>query len=155
MVDVTRSETIGCEPQQWLDLVLDVHRYALVDDKIGRIWWVRHSGDQTEFKFTPRLPGVSLPGLPIVSQMRLVPHQRINVRFAPLPRNLGSHAAVRFRARFSCEAVPEGVRVSRMISFRFTAPLGLWIEPVLRRTLPVSVERELRLAKQLLEAEAP
>jgi hypothetical protein len=153
VVEVTRSETIRCQPQQWLDLVLDVHRYASVDDKIGRIHWVRRRGDRTEFRFLPRLPGVRLPGLPIVSQMRLVPDQRIDVRLAPLPRNLASHAGVRFRARFSCEAVPEGVRVTRMISFRFIPPLAWWIEPVLRRTLPVSVERELRLAKQLLEAD--
>jgi len=37
-------------------------------------------------------------------------------------------------------------------SLKFAPPLRWLVEPVLRRTLPVSVERELRLAKQLLES---
>jgi hypothetical protein len=151
-VDVMRSETIRCRPQRWLDLVLDVHQYAAVDDKIGPIKWVRRDGDLTEFRFTPRLPGVPLPQPAIVSQMRLVPGKRIDVVLAPLPRNLSTRVVVRFRAWFSCEAIPEGVRVTRMISFKFAPPLRWLAEPVLRRTLPVSVERELRLAKQLLES---
>jgi len=152
-VDVMRSETIRCRPERWLDLVLDVHQYAAVDDKMGPIKWVRRDGDLTEFRFTPRLPGLRLPQPAIVSQMRLVPGERIDVVLAPLPRNLSSRVVVRFRASFSCAAVPGGVRVTRMMSFRFAPPMRWLVEPVLRRTLPVSVERELRLAKQLLESD--
>ena len=151
MLEVVRSETIRCAPQDWLDLVLDVHRYASVDDKIGRIRWVRRAGDVTEFLFTPLLPGVPLPGPAIVSQMRLVPGQRIDVELAPLPRNLLSRAAVRFGARFSCAPAPEGTRVTRSISFRFSPVVRWLLEPVVRRRLAASVERELRLARQLLE----
>lgn len=154
MVKVVRCTTINCRPQEWLDLVLDVHRYAAVDDKIGRIHWVRRHGDLIEFRFTPRLPGVRLPSPPIVSQMRLTPGERIDVRLAPPPRNLISNTAVALRAQFSCEVVAQGIRATRMLSFDFAPPLRWWLEPVLRRTLAASVERELLLAKQLLESGA-
>lgn len=155
MIEVTRSTVIGCRPQQWLDLVLDVHRYRTVDDKIGPIHWVRRDGDLNEFRFRSHLPGVPLPGTTIVSQMRLVPDDHIDVRLAPLPHNPASHAVVRFRARFSCHPAPHGTRVTRMIAFHFHPPLRWLIEPILRRTLPASVERELQLATQPLESSEP
>ena len=156
MVEVVRQETIRCSPEAWLELVLDVERYARVDDKIGAIRWTRRSGDLHEFKFWPRLPGGRRPpALPIVSQMRLTPGQRIDVRLAPLPRNITGHLTSRFRASFSCVPVDGGVRVTRCISFDFRAPMRWLIEPVMRRTMPASVERELRLAKELLEGLTP
>jgi hypothetical protein len=155
VVEVVRSETIACRPEDWLELVLDVHRYAAVDDKIGPIRWVRRHGDLTEFRFTSRLPGLPLPGPAIVSQMRLTPGRRIDVRLAPLPRNLVSHLLTRFRARFSCEPADGGVRVTREIALGFVPPVGWLLERVLRRTLPLSVERELRLAKEVLEGAGP
>lgn len=151
MVTVERSATIRCSPQMWLDLVLDVRRYATVDDKIGQIKWIRRDGNLTEFCFTPKLPGLALPQPAIISQMRLKPNERIDVVFAPLPRNLLIHAAVRFHASFSCERLEEGARVTRMISFQFSPLLRWGIEPKVRTTLPASVDRELRLAKRLLE----
>lgn len=151
MVEVERHETIRCSPEAWLSFVLDVERYAEVDDKIGPIRWTRKRGNLVEFAFWPRLPGLRLPALPVVSRMWLTPGQRIDVRLAPLPRNITSHLASRFRASFSCAPHDGGVRVTRAISFEFHPP-GRWlVEPVLRRTLPASVERELRLAKSLLE----
>lgn len=153
MVEVELSETINCSPEAWLALVLDVERYATVDDKIGPIQWVRREGDLVEFKFRPQLPGLHLPALRLVSQMRLTPGRRIDVQLAPLPRNVTSRAASTFRASFSCEPHDEGVRVTRAISFSFNPAVRWFIEPVLRRTLPVSVERELRLAKRILERE--
>jgi hypothetical protein len=151
VLEVVRSETIRCAPDDWLDLVLDVHRYATLDDKIGRIRWVHRDGHLTEFRFTPRLPGVPGPGPAIVSQMRLVPGERIDVQLAPPPRNLISRAAVRFGACFSCTPVPCGTRVTRSISFGFSPAVRWLLEPVVRRRLAASVERELRLAKELLE----
>jgi Polyketide cyclase / dehydrase and lipid transport len=153
MVEVQLSETIACRPEAWLALVLDVRRYATIDDKIGPIRWVRRDGDLVEFKFWPRLPGLSLPALPIVSQMRLTPGRRIDVQLAPLPRNITSRAASTFRASFSCEPDGEGVRVTRAIFMDFRPAVRWLVEPVLRRTLPESVARELRLAKQMLEGE--
>lgn len=122
-----------------------------MDDKIGPIRWTRRRGDLVEFSFRPRLPGLRLPALPVVSQMRLTPGQRIDVRLAPLPRNVTSHLTSRFRASFTCVPHDGGIRVTRAISFEFNPPARWLVEPVLRRTLPGSVERELRLAKALLE----
>jgi len=144
--------TVGCAPETYLEFVLDVERYREVDDKIGPIAWVRRQGDLTELKFRPRLPGMNMPEPYAVSQMRLTPGQRIDVRLAPLPRNLANRLVSKFTASFACEPVAGGqTRVTRMISFRFN-PLVRWLfEPTLRRTLPESVERELRLAKEILE----
>lgn len=151
MVEVELEESIRCLPDMWLDFVMDVQRYASVDDKIGPIRWVRRAGDLLEFKFTPRLPGLTLPALRIVSQMRLTPGRRIDVRLAPLPRNLTSRLASRFWASFACERENGGVRVTRAISFSFNPAVRGFVEPVLRRTLSQSVERELRRAKHILE----
>lgn len=151
MVEVELEESIRCSPEAWLNFVMDVHRYASVDDKIGPIRWARRTGDVLEFKFTPRLPGLSLPALRIVSQMRLTPGRRIDVRLAPLPRNLAGRLTSRFRASFACEPENGGVRVTRAIEFSFNPVFRGYFEPVLRCTLPQSVERELRLAKQILE----
>ena len=152
MIEIVRQATIRCTPEAWLAFVWDVERYAEVDDKIGPIRWVRRDGDLLEFKFLPRLPGLHLPTLPIVSRMRRTAGRRIDVRLAPLPRNVTGRLASVFTASFVCEPDGDGVRVTRSISFDFRPPLRWWIEPVLRRTLPASVERELRLATAILEA---
>lgn len=151
MVEVELEETIQCSPQAWLDFVLDVRRYAIVDDKIGPIQWTRRRGDLVEFKFRPRLPGLRLPALRIVSQMRLTPGSRIDVALAPLPRNITSRLASRFRASFSWTPRNDGLRVRRAISFDFSPAVRWWVEPVLRRTLLASVRRELQLSKEILE----
>ena len=76
------------------------------------------------------------------------------MRLAPLPRNITGHGASRFRAGFSCVPV-DGVRVTLSISFDFRAPMRWLVEPVVRRTMSTSVERELRLVKELLEGPTP
>lgn len=151
MIEVEREETIHCSPESWLEFVLDVHRYTDVDDKIGPIRWARRRGNLVEFKFRPRLPGVHLPALPIVSQMVLTPGSRIDVRLAPWPRNMTSRLLSRFEASFSCRTQNDGLRVRRSIFFDFLPPIRLRVEPVLRQTLPESVERELRLSKAILQ----
>jgi polyketide cyclase/dehydrase/lipid transport protein len=151
VVKVALEETIACSPEEYLDFVMDVERYRQVDDKLGRILWTRRQGDVLQFKFLPKLPGFRLPPVGTVSSMRLVPGARIDVELAPLPHNALSRGMSTFRASFSCAPVDGGVRVRRTISFDFN-PLVRWIfEPVLRRTLPTSVERELRLSKTALE----
>lgn len=152
MVQVEVVRTIGCTPETYLEFVMDVERYREVDDKIGPIAWVRRQGNLTELKYKPRLPGMSMPEPYTVARMRLTPGERIDIRLAPLPRNLTNRLVSRFAASFACEPAAGGrTRVTRMVSFRFN-PLVRWLfEPTLRRTLPGSVERELRLAKEILE----
>jgi hypothetical protein len=47
--------------------------------------------------------------------------------------------------------VPEGTRVTRSIRFEFSPAVRWLLEPRVRARLTASVDRELRLAKQLLE----
>jgi hypothetical protein len=152
MVKVELEETIACSPEAYLDFVMDVERYKEVDDKLGPILWTRRRGDVLEFKFRPKLPGFRLPEPGTISQMRLVPGRRIDVELAPLPHNALGRATSRFRASFACTPVDGGVRVTRMISFDFNPLIRWFFEPRLSRTLPASVERELRLSKKLLES---
>lgn len=155
MVEVDLEERIQCSPDAWLEFVLDVHRYAEVDDKIGPIQWTRRRGNLVEFKFRPRLPGLHLPTLRIISRMLLTPGRRIDVQLAPLPRNMTSRLVSRFAASFACSVHDNGLRVRRAISFDFMPPIRSLVEPVLRQTLPESVERELRLSKTVLEDNRP
>ncbi|SFQ03357.1 Polyketide cyclase / dehydrase and lipid transport [Amycolatopsis arida] len=150
MVAVTVERTIGCAPETFVEFVLDVRRYAEVDDKIGRILWVRRRPGLTEFKFRPRLPGLRLPEPGTVSRMRLVQGNRIDIALAPLPRNALSRFVSRFRAGFTCAPAPGGTTVTRTISFDFNPLVRPLLEPTLRHTLPESVERELRLAEEIL-----
>ncbi|MFC4585779.1 SRPBCC family protein [Sphaerisporangium corydalis] len=154
MVEVTVREVIRCTPEEFLEFVMDPERYAEVDDKIGPIDWVRRTGDVTEFRFRPALPGVPGPAPKLVSQMRLTPGERVDVRYAPLPRNRLNHRLSRFAASFAAERIDGGTRVTRTISIDF-APFVRWmLEPILRRRLPADIEKEIRQARNRLEAEA-
>ncbi|MEV0379474.1 SRPBCC family protein [Nonomuraea sp. NPDC050643] len=153
MVRVIVEEVIRCTPEEFLEFVMDAERYAEIDDKIGPIDWVRRTGDLTEFRFRPVLPGVPGPAPKLVSQMRLTPGRRVDVQYAPLPRNRLNHRLSRFSASFEAEAAADGTsKVTRMISIDF-APFVRWLlEPVLRRRLPADVEKEVRGAKERLES---
>lgn len=56
MVRVTAEQTIRCTPEEALEFVMDIERYAQVNDKIGPIDWARREGNLTEFKFLPADP---------------------------------------------------------------------------------------------------
>lgn len=152
MVKVEQKESIRCSAEQYLDFVMDVERYVDVDDKIERIVWVRRDGNLTEFKFQPRMPGMRMPEPPAISQMRLTPGKRIDIALAPLPHNKFNHRIARFRASFACEPADDHVTVTRMVSFQFIPLVRWFFEPILRRNLPTSVRRELRLTKEIIES---
>ncbi|MEV4159984.1 SRPBCC family protein [Nonomuraea dietziae] len=153
MVQVTVEQVIRCTPERFLAFVMDAERYADIDDKIGAIDWVRRTGDVTEFKFRPSLPGIPGPAPKLVSQMRLTPGERVDVRYAPLPQNRLNHRLSRFAASFVAEPAAEGTKVTRTISIDFAPWIGWLLEPILRRHLPADVEREIRGAKERLERE--
>jgi hypothetical protein len=152
MVKVIVEEVITCTPEEYLEFVMDAARYAEIDDKIGPIDWVRRSGNVVEFKFRPVLPGIPGPAPKLVSEMRLTPGRRVDVRYAPLPHNRLNHRLSRFSASFEAEAVTDGVsKVRRMISIDFAPFLRRPLESILRRRLPADVRKEVRGAKQRLE----
>ncbi|MGH3499277.1 MAG: hypothetical protein ACRDQA_00005, partial [Nocardioidaceae bacterium] len=91
----------------------------------------------------------------VVQQARLTPGERVDIWLSPLPRNRFQHALSSFEASFACDAVPDGTRVTRTLTFQF-APYVRWLlEPRLRHRLPGEVRAELRLAKQHLEQHTP
>ena len=144
---------IACSPHDYLNFVLDVRRYAEVDDKISHIGWVRTQGTVTRFSFRPRLPGIRLPAAPAVSEMRLTPEVCVDVELPRIARNLLNRWVAGFRARFSVVPTPDGgICATRAITFAFISPLARTIEDTLQRTLPISVKRELTLTRDLLQA---
>lgn len=143
------TETIGCTPDELLEFVMDPEQYALVDSKIRLVRWVRRDGNLCEFGFRSSLAG--LPGPPTVSQMRLTPGERIDIRLAPPPANRFTRLASDFDATFVCTPVEGGTRLVRTLNFSFRPALRWLAEPLLRRRLNDDVREEVRLAKTYLE----
>lgn len=149
MLTVQATETISCTPEELLDFVMDVERYAQVDSKIRPVRWSRREGGLTEFCFRPKLAG--LPAPPAVAQMRLTPGERVDIVLAPSPANRLTRLASDFDASFVCTPVEGGTRLVRTLNFRFR-PLLRWLaEPLLRRRMAAEVSEEVRLAKQYLQ----
>ena len=150
MVKVQVTETIACTPDEFLEFVMDIERYAQVDKKISPILWQRRHGDLLEFACRPTLAG--LPQPKVVQQARLTPGRRIEIELSPLPLNRLAHAIARFEASFVCAPVDGGgTQVTRTLEFRFSRAVRWAIEPLFRRRLPGEVRDEVRLAKQHFE----
>lgn len=140
------TETVACTPPEFLEFVMDIERYAEVDDKIKPILWSNRDGDVVEFACRPKLAGLRQPK--VVQRVRLTPGRRIDISLAPLPRNRLAHAMAAFAASFACAPVAGGTLVTRSLEFRFTPAFGWLLEPLFRRALPGQVRTELLLAKQ-------
>ncbi|MGI8679549.1 MAG: SRPBCC family protein [Jatrophihabitans sp.] len=153
MVKVQHTETIDCTPDEFLEFVMDIERYAEVDKKISPILWHRREGDLVEFACRPRLAG--LPQPKVVQQARLTPGVRIDISLSPLPRNRLAHATAHFTASFECTPIAGGTQVTRTLEFRFTPALRWMLEPLFRRRLPGEVRDEVQRAKQYLESTRP
>lgn len=149
MLTVQAVTTIACTPDELLEFVMDVERYATVDSKIRPIRWVRREGDVTEFGFRPRFLG--LPGPTTVSRMRLTPGQRIDVVLPGRPHNRTTRLLSDFDASFVCTPVEGGTHLVRTLNYRFRAPLKWVVEPALRGYLAADVRNEVALAKDHLE----
>lgn len=154
MASVTVEQTIQCTPAEYLELVMDAEKYAQIDDKLGPIDWVRRDGEITEFRFRSRLPGFPGPAPKVVSRMRLIPGERVDVEYAPLPHNRLVRRISTFSASFVCTPADDGIRVVRTIEIGFAPVLRWFAEPILRRALLPDVEREVQGAKALLESRA-
>jgi hypothetical protein len=149
MAEGRATATLPCTADEYLAFVLDVERYREVDDKLGRIDWVRTEGNVTEFRFRPKMP--LMPWSPkVVSRMTLTPGQRVDIAYAPRPQNRLAHVLSSFSAFFSCEPVESGTLVTRSV----TIALPVLLRPIERltldRSLQRSVERELALTRDVL-----
>lgn len=149
MVKVQVTETIGCTCDELLEFVMDIERYAEVDDKIKPILWRRRSHNLLEFACRPKLAGLRQPK--VVQRVQLTPGERVDIGLAPLPTNRLAHAMADFRASFICRAVDHGTEVTRTLEFRFTPMLRWLLEPLFRRRLDAEVREEITRAKQHLE----
>lgn len=151
MLEVVVEETMNCTPDDFLEFVLDVHRYAEVDDKIGAIDWVRRDGDTTEFRFRPVLPGVPGPAPRMVMLVRRVPGDIIEMSLAPLPHNRLNHRLIRFESTFECTPTGDGTLV-RSVTTMDVTPAARWVmEPILRRNLPGNIRSEMDRAKVYMD----
>lgn len=152
MIQVQVVETIGCTPDDLLEFVMDIERYAEVDRKIHPVTWARRDGNLLEFECRPKVAGVPQPK--VLQRVRLTPGERIDIVLSPLPSNRLQHAIAQFEASFECAEAEGGTRVTRTLTFRITPLLRWLLEPLLRRRLPTEVREEIQLAKRHLEHRA-
>jgi hypothetical protein len=144
--------TIQCTPDQFLEFVMDIERYADVDDKIRPIYWSRRTGNVLEFQFRPKLPGLPLPSPKLVQRVELTPGERVDVTNAAYPRNKIGNRMSTFRASFVCQPHGDATTVTRTIEMTFPVPLRWLVEPILAKRLQAAVDDEIDRAKQILES---
>jgi hypothetical protein len=131
--------------------VMDIERYAEVDDKIRPVYWSRRTGNVLEFQFRPRLPGLLVPAPKLVQRVELTPGKRIDITNAPLPRNKIGNRMSRFIASFVCEPVDGATVVTRTVEVTFAGPMRWLLEPFLKGRLQAAVDDEIDRAKRRLE----
>ncbi|HZN17509.1 MAG TPA: SRPBCC family protein [Micromonosporaceae bacterium] len=151
MFDARTTQFIRASPDAILDFIMDIERYAEIDEKIRPVLWIRREENFTEFAFRPKLAG--LVGPTLVSQERLTPGRRVDISLAPSPHNRLIRAITHYEASFECVPVPGGTEVTRSERFRLRWPLRWIVGPYLHRKMPILVRRELLLAKQKLEGQ--
>ena len=164
MVRVRVDEVVDASVEQVLSLVMDIERYARVDEKIRPVLWHRRDGNVVRFACRPKLVGLRQPK--VVQYAQLTPGERIDIGLMPLPANRLAHAVARFRASFECHPVDarpvdgqqgddqqgeHRTHLVRTLEFEFAPALRWLLEPLFRRRLEPEVREELRRAKQHLE----
>lgn len=151
MVEARAQQAMACSPDEFLEFVLDIERYAQVDDKLGPFDWVRREGDRVEFKFRPTMPGIPGPAPKMVAQGVLTPGERVDVGLSPLPTNKLWHRLMKFNATFVCEPAENGTVVTRTMSIEPVPAVRWLLDPVLRRNLQRNIESEVEKAKAYME----
>lgn len=152
MARAQATRTIACTPEKLLGLVMDIERYAEVDDKIRPVYWSRRTGNVLEFQFRPKLPGLPVPAPKLVQRVELTPGKRVDITNAPLPHNKIGNRMSRFTASFVCEPVDGATLVTRTIEVTFAGPMRWLLEPLLKRRLQDAVDDEIDRAQRRLES---
>ncbi|WP_169811604.1 SRPBCC family protein [Nocardia shimofusensis] len=151
-MDVVVRQLMKCSPDEYLDFVMDVERYAEVDDKITSLSWIRREGDVVRFRFRPALPGLPRPMPKMVLQLTLVAGERIDLRLAPLPMNKFGNRVMTYTGSFVCTPADGGTLVTSSTTLEVIPALRWLVEPILRRTLPANFQAEIEHAKSYIEA---
>jgi hypothetical protein len=129
------------------EFVLDLRGYAKVDNKLGRIFWVRREGNEVTFRFLPKLLG--LPGPPTTQKVVLSP-DGTSITVSGVPS--WTDRMVAFAAMFTFDERDGGTWVTRQVQFTFAKPLAKLIDKRFERWLDRDVRVELEGAKRALES---
>jgi hypothetical protein len=138
---------IAYPPQGIIDFVMDLEEYRKVDDKLGKIHWIKPApgGEGVLVRFRPRLMG--MPG-PTTTQ-RVVPTRDHRIEITAVPS--WTDSMVTFHAYFRCEPVEGGTKVVRGLDFTFGKAMS-WMDGPVTRWLATSIPQELANAKEYLES---
>lgn len=144
MFEATGTAVIAAGPDEILDWVADLERYALADTKIRRVGPPEQTGDVTRRTHGGQLRGIPNPTMG--STLTLDPGQGLEV--------VGHNALLDFEGTFSCRPAEDGTEVTHTERYRFRGPLRV-LEPFFRGWLARDIREEMARLKTLIEAGEP
>ena len=138
---------INSPPDGIIDFVLDLREYRKVDDKLGKIHWIKPApnGGGVFVHFRPKLMG--LPGPSTTQRVVVMPGHQIEITGVPA----WTDSFVKFHGYFRCEPAAGGTRVVRGLDFQFSKPMGWMMNGPVTRWLKKAIPAELENAKEYLE----
>jgi len=138
---------INYPPEQIIDFVLDLKEYRKVDDKLGKIHWIKQApdGQGVLVRFRPKLMG--MPGPSTTQRVVVLPGNKIDITGVPS----WTDSLVTFHGYFRCEPAEGGTKVIRGLDFRFSKAMAFMNGPV-TRWLSKAIPEELENAKEYLES---
>ncbi len=145
MFEASSSIVVDAKPEEVLEFVLDLRRYAEADTKITRIKDTHREGDEGHVRHGGRLRG--LPGPVLTNRFRLEPWRELT--FA------AEHPLLRFHGRFQCTQVEEGTLVAHSERFEFRGPLRWIADPLFRNWLRRDLEDEMVRLRAIVERDQP
>jgi hypothetical protein len=145
---------VAASPEEVVEFVMDLERYAQADWKIGWVYAVERHGDRAEVCFRGKMAG--LPG-PKTRQLLEVTSEEDGTRRVKVT-NLKSWMdhLYRFSGLVEARPVPGGAAVFHVETLMFAAPWRVVLEPLLSRWLARDTEAEVqRLGVLLGPRDAP
>jgi uncharacterized protein YbjT (DUF2867 family) len=138
------TETIARSPREIIEFVLDVDRYRQADRKLGRVHWIRRTGDGGLVRHGGRLRGLPTPAITLA--FRMLPDGTLEFRSTQAPWPLK-----RFEGGFRLERTHEGVRVTHEECLIFGRVVGRFFERIFGEWLRGDTAAEVKRMKTLLE----
>ncbi len=137
---------IDYPPQGIIDFVMDLNEYRKVDDKLGKIYWIKPApdGNGVYVHFGPKLMGMPVPST--TQRVVATPDHRIEITGVPS----WTDSMVTFHAYFRCEPVEGGTKIVRGLNFRFSKAMSWMMDGAVTRGLAKSIPKELANAKEYL-----